>query len=325
MLAPWGNDPIPKAPPGHSDIGDDHSPFEYSVAWCGERSDVRLLVEAQASDWASARRAGLDLGARLGRRGADLRRLSAVSEWLLPDPREVRDPLFLLWYTVSLGSDPLRAKCYLNPNIRGPGEAHPLMAAVFERLGLKAAWCTFDAAQRQLRTRDVFLFSLDLEDTESARVKIYAQPSGAAAGDLERVAELAPRYTPGEVAEFCRAMTGSPGPYEYAPSVTRLPSVYFSFTRDEATPSDLTIQIPIRFYAADDAVARDRVCGYLRSRGLDPASYERALEAVSTRPLREGRGLNAWVSLRTGTSPPLVTVYFAAELYRVLPPLAAGA
>ena len=68
-------------------------------------------------------------------------------------------------------------------------------------------------------------------------------------------------------------------------------------------------------YAADDRVARERIYGYLRSRGLDADLYDRALGAAAHRPLEAGTGLHSYVSLRTGVRPPRVTVYFAAELY----------
>jgi DMATS type aromatic prenyltransferase len=317
MLMPWGESIVPERPAWPSDIGDDHSPFEYSVAF-GTQPDLRFLVEGQGSD---VRRACLRLHEQFGEQGADLRRTSRLADLLLPETPETPEtqapPLFFLWHTVSLSPGPLRVKCYLNPSVRGRTQAMPVMRTAFERLGLPTAWRTFEAAQQQLRSDDVFLFCLDLEDTDVARVKVYSQPVGATAEDLDRIAQRWSRARAEEVAEFCRAITGSSGPYRGAP---RLPSIYFSFTRDEATPSDLTVQIPIRYYVPNDAVARDRVCDYLRSRGLDTSPYQRALEAVTFRSLAEGRGLNAWVSLRTGTAPPLVTVYFAAELYRVLPP-----
>jgi DMATS type aromatic prenyltransferase len=320
MLAPWGEQPVPAVPLWRSDIGDDHSPFEFSVAFSEGKSDLRLLVEGQGGgNLASQREACLRLNESLGQKGSDLRRLMMLVDLLIPETAELEDPLFFLWHMVSLSSDSLRVKSYFNPNVRGAGRANELMKAAFERLGLDAPWRTFEEAQRRLRGKDLLLFCLDLEDTPSARVKIYPHPQGATAEDLERVSQLGSKHVPGEVAEFCRVLTGSSGPYVRGPRVARTPIVYLAFTRNEETPSDITVQVPIRFYAADDAVARDRVCGYLQLRGLDPAPYERALEAVSKRPWKAGRGLNAWVSLRTGSNPPLVTVYFAAELYRVLP------
>jgi hypothetical protein len=305
MLSPWGDTAIPKTPPFRSDIGDDHSPFEYSVAF-GATPELRFLVEGQGEN---LREAGLQLHRTLGAEGAHLSRSEKLFDLLLP---EGGSPLFYLWHTATLDA-PLRVKCYFNPSVLGADRARELMQQAMTRLGLPEAWRGFAAAQEALDTRAVFLFCLDLDDGPSARVKLYAQPEGRTAQDLARVAGRE------DIAGFCRAITGSDGPYHYSPEITRLPSLYYSFTGDSARPSDITVQVPIRHYVRDDRVARDRICAYFKSRGLDPAPYERALDAVTGRPLEAGRGLNAWVSLRSGTN--LITVYFAAELYRTLPPL----
>jgi Tryptophan dimethylallyltransferase len=298
MTAPWGDARIPRQPPWPSDIADDHSPFEFSVAFA-KTPELRFLVEGQGE---SVRDASLALHRSLR---AYQGRWELLADLLIPD---VKDPLFYLWHTVTLPTE--RVKCYFNPNIRGTGRANELMQEAMERLDMMEAWRGFTVAQAALSTQAVFLFCMDLEDTPSARVKLYAQPEGATAADLARVAGS------GEIARFCRAITGSDGPYHYSDSVTRLPSLYFSYTKNSAMPTDITLQVPIRHYVRDDAEARDRICAYFKSRGLDTAPYERALDAVTGRPLDKGRGLNAWASLRTGTD--LVTVYFAAELYRVL-------
>jgi DMATS type aromatic prenyltransferase len=303
MLAPWGDSPIPAKPAWRSDIGDDHSPFEYSVAFA-KVPELRLLVEGQGDD---LRAAGLRVEETLGQEGAHLGRARLLRDLFLT--QDVRAPLFYLWHTATM-REPLKVKCYFNPSVRGADHARSLVQAAMERLGMPEAWRGFAAAQAALDTRAVFLFCLDLDDGPAARVKLYAQPEGATAADLARVAG-AP-----EVADFCRAITGSDGPYHYSQTVTRLPSLYFSYTRNQEQPSDVTVQVPIRHYVRDDRAARDRICAYFKSRGLDAAPYERALDAVAGRPLEKGRGLNAWVSLRAGTD--LVTVYFAAELYRVL-------
>jgi DMATS type aromatic prenyltransferase len=304
MLAPWGDAPIPRQPPWRSDIGDDHSPFEYSVAF-GAPPELRLLVEGQGE---SLRAAGLALHRALGAEGAHLEPAARVEELLLPELAD--PPLFYLWHSVALRSE--RTKVYFNPSVRGAGRAPALMREAMERLGMAEAWRGFAAAQAALGTHAVFLFCLDLEDGPSARVKLYAQPEGRTAEELARVAGR------DEIAEFCRAMTGSDGPYRYSPTVTRLPSLYFAYLRNQATPSEIAIQVPIRHYVPDDRIARDRIVAWFERRGLDAAPYERALDAVARRRLDEGRGLNAWVSLQSGSG--LITVYFAAELYRALPP-----
>jgi len=319
MMGSWGSSPVPKAPPWPSDIGDDGSPFEFSVAFAKGAPDVRFLVEAQGGrDWASVTDAALRLNDLFVARGADTSRLELVRDLVVPSADHLRDERVTLWHTASLEPGPIRVKLYFNPNVRGADQAVSLVRRVFERLGVPRAWPTVEEAFRRLRTTEMFLFSLDLARTDSARIKVYLHPEGATADDLESAARLAPRAIAGEIREFCRAMTGSDGPYLRRTPASRLPSFYMAFTRDDPAPSDVTMQVPIRFYVPDDRVARDRISGYLRARALDPSPYERAVDALAARPLEGGRGLNAWVSLRAGSSPPLVTVYFAAELYRPL-------
>src|SRR5262249_35669280 len=117
MLAPWGDGIMPRAAPWPSDIGDDGSPFELSVAFSGDRAELRFLAEAQGGrHYAARRRAVLQQSRALEERGADLRRFSALMDLFLPEAAPETDPLFLLWHTVSLEPGPLRAKAYLNPN-----------------------------------------------------------------------------------------------------------------------------------------------------------------------------------------------------------------
>jgi hypothetical protein len=52
---------------------------------------------------------------------------------------------------------------------------------------------------------------------------------------------------------------------------------------------------------------------------FDPAELDRALDAVSRRPLRDGVGLIAYVSLRLGKQSG-ITVYLSSEAYDVTPP-----
>jgi len=322
MVSPWGSVAVPESPPWPSDIGDDGSPFEFSVAFAPGAPDIRFLVEAQAGhDWASVTSAALRLNEIFVARGADSSRLDLLRDLVVPSGEHLRDQRVTLWHTASLTPGPLRVKIYFNPNVRGAEQAEVLVHDVFDRLAIPRAWPTVEEAFRRLGTSEMFLFSLDLDHGEAARIKVYLHPEGATADMLESAAELGPRYVPGEIRGFCRTMTGSAGPYVRVAPEARLPSFYMAFTRDDPMPSDLTMQIPIRFYVPDDRIARDRICAYLRSRALDPAPYERALDALASRPLTAGRGLNAWVSLRAGSDPPLVTVYFAAELYRPLAPL----
>jgi DMATS type aromatic prenyltransferase len=318
MFSPWGSSPIPREPSWPSDIGNDHSPFEFSVALTPISPEIRLVVEAQgvSPGFTATREACLRLNKLLEERGADLRRFEQVRDLFVPEKTHAR---FALWHAVALTPGPLRAKAYLNPQIHGVNMTCHVVRSAFERLGLARAWPTLASARSNgpLRDEDIRYFALDLERSRNARVKVYLYLPDATADDLERLAGFRPGYVAGEVSEFCRELTGSTGPYAFRP-----PCVYLAFTENNPTPSDVTVQIPIAYHAPDDRIARNRVLAYLRMRGLDTTTYERALAAAAQRPFHTGSGLHTYVSLRTGMSPPRVTTYFGAELYGVQPPLA---
>ncbi|MEY4548736.1 MAG: hypothetical protein RL685_4931, partial [Pseudomonadota bacterium] len=102
LLGAWGERPRKALAPYGSLIGDDHSPYEYSVAFSRGEVELRLLLEAQAlrPSLLANHRAALELNKRL----ADvfpigLARFNAVADLFLPpEPRGA----FSLWHAVSL-------------------------------------------------------------------------------------------------------------------------------------------------------------------------------------------------------------------------------
>jgi len=311
VVMPWGARPLSRTSIWPSDIGSDHSPFEFSVALTPDVPEIRMVVEAQgkASTFRATRAACLKLNESLATEGADTRSMDEVRDLFLPDVLHAR---FALWHGITLRPGRVRAKVYLNPQIHGAARAEALVETALERLGLANAWSTVVSAlpRRQLRGEEIKYFALDLEPRDTARAKVYLYLDNVTAQDLERLAAIRPKYEPGEVTEFLQTITGSKGPY-----FTHPPCVYAGFTGSSSTPSDVTVQIPIGHYVSDDRIARDRICGYLRSRGVATGTYERAVGALAQRPLESGTGLHTYVSLRTGINPARVTTYFAAALY----------
>ena len=310
-VLPWGARLLSRTSIWPSDIGSDHSPFEFSVAFVPDAPEIRVVVEAQGntSTFRATRDACLRLNESLAVQGADTRCMDDVYDLFLPDVLHAR---FALWHGLTLVPGRMRAKVYLNPQIHGTARAEGVIEEALERLHMSHAWSTVISRlpRRQLRGEELRYFALDLESRESARAKVYLYLEDVTADDLERLAASRSDYQPGEVTAFCQAMTGSKGPY-----LTRPPCVYVGFRGSSSVPSDVTVQIPIGHYVSDDRVARDRIRGYLRSRGLETTTYERALDAIAERPLEEGAGLHTYVSLRTATDPVRVTAYFAADLY----------
>jgi hypothetical protein len=120
---------------------------------------------------------------------------------------------------------------------------------------------------------------------------------------------------PGLLREFCRIAGGTTGPFTGRPLI----SSYAFVAGDTDRPSGYTLYLPIRDYVPDDAVARKRVRDVLARAGLDPDAVDRAIAAVTDRPLDRGVGLIAHVALRLGRLRPGVTVYLSSEAHQVLP------
>ncbi|MBX3208867.1 MAG: hypothetical protein KF764_27800 [Labilithrix sp.] len=311
MVLPWGAARIPSAPAWPSDIGDDHSPYEFSIALApDEPPSVRFLVEAQSVASASPtladmREAALALTQRFAGQGIDLTRFERVRDLFLPDVESAR---FALWHAARLSGGP-EVKAYFNPQIAGKERSFELVETAMRTLGFGSAWPSLlEAAQRRTADDEIRYFALDLAAGGAARVKVYLYQRGVTVEHLERMASIRPGYVRGEVTEFCRAMIGPREASETFPFCT-----YLSFVEGEPTPKEVAIQIPIRFYAPNDAVARDRVVAYMRSRDHSPAVFEAALRSLAPRELADGAGLVTYVSLRTGTRR--LTAYIATELF----------
>jgi DMATS type aromatic prenyltransferase len=308
MMLPWGAARIPSRPSWPSDIGDDHSPYEFSIAFApNEAPVVRFLVEAQGSEptLASTRDAALDLTHRLAEHGVDLARFERVRELFLPP---VPDARFALWHAARLSGKP-EVKAYFNPQIAGKERSFELVEWAMRALGFESAWPSLvEAAQRRTVDDEIRYFALDLAGGEAARVKVYLYQRGVTAEHLERMAALRPGYMSGDLTEFCRAMTGTTGPYDAFPLCT-----YLSFVEGDPIPTEVAVQIPVRFYVDNDATARTRIMDYMRARGVSADLYDKALTALAPRELGKAAGLNTYVSLRAGTSR--LTVYIATELF----------
>lgn len=317
MLSPWGARPVQRKPAWPSDIGDDHSPFEFSLVVGASAPELRVLVEAQGEQptAASTRQAALDLSDALQRDGADLSRLRAVQEIFLQDAPDAK---FSLWHAASLAPDKPHYKAYLNPRLRDAASSFEVAESALRRLALHAAVPALHAARFSPHD-DVRYFALDLQSASKSRVKVYLYQPGATNAHFERLARMAPRVRPGQATELCELLTGELGPYAAHPLCT-----YLSFVEGSSEPYEVTIQVPIRFYCRDDLVARARVCALFEACGLDSTPYQQALHAIARRPLSRGAGLCTYVSLRLGASSPRICVYLAVEAYSVEPRHSSG-
>ncbi len=313
LLENWGTQEIPQVPAYHSCIGDDHSPFEYSIAFGAERTELRLLVEVQGSSPGAIpnQEAALNLNSRLTQSfDTSFERFERIRPLFLP---QAPNPPFSLWHAACLGKDGKHDfKVYLNPLAQGAERAPELVTAALEQLGMSGAGRVVAKllAHPGLNSTPNY-FSLDLSDSPSARVKVYFQHVEASAQQLDELFEVSPRHRRGDVVDFCRAVVGAEGPFRAKPVTT-----CFSFIEGRDEPTAATFHMPIAHYVPSDSVTVERVTRYLASQGIDPSPYVGAMRAFAMRALEDGAGIQSYASFRREASGIRFTAYLSPELFR---------
>jgi hypothetical protein len=308
----WGDTQVTDRAPYPSMVGDDHSPFEYSLAFGGFSVELRLLLEAQAAapDLIANRDAAVAFNDRLRPLGVDLDRFHKIQELFLP---EIPEPPFTLWHALSLrpgaGAD---FKIYLNPQARGRDRAPALVQEAMARLGFPAGSTFFDTfARRGDELDELAYFSLDLSGGPNARVKVYFRHHGVTALEMEKAFSNVSAHRAGDVEDFCRIIADASGPF-----VRKAPTSCLSFAGNSMAPVAATFHFPIAHYVDDDALAFRRVTQLLSTHGLDSNAYGRALNAFTPRPLAGQAGVQSYVSYRREPSGMRATVYLSPELFR---------
>src|SRR5690349_5077901 len=101
MFKGWGEVEVPPEVPYASIIGDDHSPFEFSVAFAPNDVELRLLLEAQGNppSLISNRDAALAFNRRLTPMGVSLERFTKIHDLFMPP---VPSSPFTLWHAVGM-------------------------------------------------------------------------------------------------------------------------------------------------------------------------------------------------------------------------------
>jgi len=319
LISPWGYQDRERPTGWVSDISDDNTPIEFSVAIAGERVEVRVLFEPQADEptIAAHRVAGIEFNERLKREfGANLDRFDKLRDLFLPEGME--GP-FGVWSSAvfSRGQAPA-FKAYLNPQARGPENAPELVREGLARLGLAHCWPSLERSvmRRGPELDELKYFALDLTNSAEARVKIYVRHHACTPEDLEAGASAADSYVADETLDFARAMRGSSDRL-----IARAPFTCSSFvgTRQDH-PVATTIYVPVCAYANDDAAVLDRVRHYMDERGMDWSAYESIIWGFANRPLTEGVGMQPWIALRRFQDATRMTIYLATEANRVHAP-----
>jgi DMATS type aromatic prenyltransferase len=291
-----------------SDITDDGTPFEFSVAFHEGRTDLRMLVEPQAppNDLCSNWGAGLDLNDSLTRAGeAGESAFRQVSELFAPTAESSGH--FSLWHAVVIAEDGSALfKVYVNPRIHGVERAPLLVREALQRLGRDDVW-QFLAPRLDDPATELRYFSLDLDESREARIKVYVGRSDSAA-EIARLTDGASNLRPGDAEDWITHLTGRPGSFDVRPILA-----CFAFNGRGTCPS-VTVHVPVRCYLTSDAEAYSRIRKFLSEQ--DAAVFARILSTMSPCPLRENRGLITYASLRREPSGELrVTMYLAPQAY----------
>ncbi|NUP12607.1 MAG: hypothetical protein HOW73_41715 [Polyangiaceae bacterium] len=314
LLSGWGDRVVGQRPPFASDIGDDHSPFEFSVAFGGRMPELRILAEAQGdppglrTNQTEARDLTHELASWYD---LSLERFERLSDLFLPtEPQGA----FSLWHAVCCYPDaPTAVKIYFNPAVQGRARSPEIVREAMSRLGFRRAWKTIEeiAGHRGFE-RDVLAFlSLDLNSGPSARLKIYFRHYDVGVDELERSFSAARNHRPGDIRDFCDAIARGRGPFRSKP----VGSCFSFLEGDEDSPSRVTLHFPVASYVDNDGLVRERVTSWLPTLGLDPEPYRRVIRAFAHRTLESGAGMQSYVSFRREAAGPRVTVYLSPELY----------
>lgn len=297
-----------------SDVSDDHTPVEFSIAFDpGGRMSLRVLVEPTAAD--PSPEANLDAALRLltslgESPQVSLGRFDAVRDLFLRKPLRGK---FVLWLSLVLraGAPPV-LKAYFNPASSGQTRARLVVREALDRLGYGTAYRGLAAnALRRGALDELSFFSIDLTEDAASRVKVYVSHHDATVSNLERAASAA-AVDPANVREFCDVLGASQRPLDARPAVSS-----FGFVRgDNVRASMFSLYHPIRSYVDDDETALQRVRTLMQRYEVDSDVVRDAVEVLANRPLAQGSGLIPHVSMRLGPQRRGMTVYLSSEAFR---------
>ena len=303
------------SPVWRSDVSDDCTPVEFSIAFDPGRTTLRVLVEPTAEEPSPAANlaVALDvLDSLSGTPGFARDRFDAVRDLFLRGPL---DGKFSLWFSLVLSADarPL-LKAYFNPASCGQPRARLVVREALQRLGFGRA---FDRLEKHALHRgpldELSFFSVDLADTPQARVKVYVSHYHVGVPDLE-LAALATEVDPAAVRTFCDVVGASQASFDARPAV----SSYSFVAGDTDCASTFSLYHPIRSYIDNDESALRRVRDLMDRYGVDDSVVLDAVEALAERGLGESAGLIPHVSTRLSGQRRGMTVYLSSEAFRAV-------
>jgi DMATS type aromatic prenyltransferase len=316
MTSSWCEREIGSLTDWQSDVSDDRSPFEFSIALAPDKLELRILIEAQGEDphLQSNWQAGLNLNHYLAERfNISLDRFRQIEDLFAPTNSDAK---FAIWHSACFYPDKDPAfKIYLNPQSQSPSRAAATIEESLVRLGFPHAWSKLSeiAAQRGPDRDEFIYFSLDLAADDKARVKVYLRHHHATAADLESALSLAKNYTPGDATEFCQTMTSSQGAFTSKPIV----SCFSWTTESKDRPSNGTIYIPAGRYTDNDLEVKNSLTEYLCQKHLPVDVYNTVIQNFAMRSLSEKSGMHSHLSLQRKDREHRVAIYLNPELSAV--------
>jgi DMATS type aromatic prenyltransferase len=299
-----------------SDITDDHSPFEFSLAFNESSEIVRILTEPQAplepslvASWRAAAEVHEDLATHWRAGFANYDKVADLFA-----PRVGSSARFCVWHAGILGgARPPHFKIYLNPAIHGSDDANAVLMAALARLGVDELWATYASRALTRGALDApIYFSLDLLDSGDARIKIYIAHRAATSFDVARILETNAGFDERSVRRWCREFMGGSGPFEARPPIT-----CFALRQGALDLHSTTLHLPVRCYLEDDLEIARRASQFLNL--PQRVRYMRALTALSDRPLESGAGVQTYISLRPSPGKEALTAYLAPQVYASAP------
>ncbi len=308
--ATWGDRTLSLRHPA-SDITDDGSPFEFSLALEAGRPELRMLAEAQgepctpAANWEVAWRLTKEIGQAFD---VSIARAEKIADLFRPNEET---SVFSLWHAACLraGEAP-DFKLYFNPFAQGAAQVEKTMREALARLGQAKCyeWIRQHAMLRGELDQFVYL-SLDLRSDAQARTKVYIAHKNALASEVEQVMAAVPGHAPGDAVDFCNAMAPNhQGRFEQRPLLTCM-----AFVGDGAQPTTVTLHLPIRCYAKSDQEVLDRICALLSP--TEAQLYAKAVRGMASRPLAMRTGLQTYISFRRVQGRKRLTAYLSPEIY----------
>ena len=288
--------------PRWSAIGDDYSPYEFSVAFKRSGPELRVLAESQAEPatistyWNAACAFNRLLAERYG---VPLQNFDAMASFFEPDGAPAA---WVLWHALRFGRREVPdVRLYLNPAVKRNVETEGLAVAALATIGLSGV---LEAIARVLDGQtSVALVALDLE--REARAKVYFSHHETTVARLVQIACDLDDPVADDIAGFYELLLGGVKRFVGVP----VRSCFSVRAKDGVRPTQWNVSAPGEYFG-NDGRARASVTKLLRHYRLDVDAYERCLEALDISSITKGL-VHTGITIQREEHEPRVTVYFS--------------